>query len=106
MLRTICCLLTIVVLGVLSRSGEAKADAARGRILSEQQCSQCHRVHPNEASADRKAPNFPAIAGEPSATEYSLRVFLKTPHPTMPNFMLQPEDIDDLVSYIISLKRH
>jgi len=44
------------------------------------------------------------IAAEPSATEYSLRVFLRTPHPTMPNFVLNTDDIEDLASYIASLK--
>jgi mono/diheme cytochrome c family protein len=89
---------------VFGGASDAKADAARGRVLSEQWCSQCHGVRPNESSPNAKAPNFSAVATEPSTTEYSLRVFLKTPHPTMPNFVLKPDDIDDIVGYIVSLK--
>ena len=37
-------------------------------------------------------------------TEYALRAFLKTPHPTMPNIMMKADDMDDIVSYILSLK--
>jgi hypothetical protein len=44
------------------------------------------------------------VAAEPSMTEYALRAFLKTPHPTMPNIMMKPDDMDDVVSYILSLK--
>jgi mono/diheme cytochrome c family protein len=82
----------------------AKADTARGQILSQQWCSQCHAVRPADVSADPKAPSFSAIAVEPSATEYSLRTFLRTSHPTMPNFIIKPDEIDDIVGYIVSLK--
>ena len=84
--------------------GGARADAARGSALAEHWCSQCHGVRPNEASASPKAPRFSEIAAEPSATERSLRVFLRTPHVNMPNLILQPDDIDDLVDYILSMK--
>ena len=47
---------------------------------------------------------FSAIAAEPSATQYALRTFLRVPHPTMPNFILKPDDIDDIVAHITSLK--
>ncbi len=104
MLRAICSFLLGIVLLALTGPGDAKADAARGRILSEQACSQCHGVRPNESSVNPKAPSFSAVAAEPSITEYSLRVFLRTPHSTMPNLMMKPDDIDDIVSYLLSLK--
>src|ERR1051325_4819504 len=84
--------------------GNARADAARGLALAERWCSQCHGVRPNDASLTPKVPTFPAITAEPSATNPSLRVFLRTPHASMPNLILQPDDIDDLVDYILSLK--
>ena len=84
--------------------GCARADAARGAGLAERWCAQCHGVLPNQPSAAPKVPSFSEIAAEPSATEPSLRVFLRTPHPSMPNFILQPDDIDDLVDYILSMK--
>jgi mono/diheme cytochrome c family protein len=102
--RIVCTMLIVAAILVLAGQERAKADAARGQALSQQWCSQCHAVRPAEASVNPKAPAFAAIATEPSATEYSLQTFLKTPHPTMPNFILKPDDIDDIVEYIVSLK--
>ncbi len=100
----ICTLLTIAGLLMVMAVNGAKADATRGQALSEQWCAQCHGVRPGMSSSNAKAPTFSAIALEPSATEYSLRTFLRTPHSTMPNFILKPDDIDDIVEYIVSLK--
>ena len=83
----------------------ASADARRGQALAEEWCSSCHAVAPN-AARNPAAPAFAEIAAEPSATEYGLRVFLRTPHATMPNFVLKPNEIDDIVSYIRALRRH
>jgi cytochrome c len=97
-------LLSLVMAVVAFGSGDAKADARRGRALAERWCSECHEVASGEPAGDPAAPDFPAIAAEPSATGYALRVFLRTPHATMPNFVLRREDINDIVSYILSLK--
>ena len=95
----------VLVLVLFAYTSETNANPYRGRILAQQWCAQCHGVPPNELSADANAPSFSAIAQEPSATEYALRVFLRTPHPTMPNFVLKSDDVDDLVSYIVSLRQ-
>jgi len=90
---------------VLACSGTADAgDPSRGRALSQGWCAECHGVLPDEGSHNAEAPRFVDIAAEPSVTEYSIRVFLRTPHPTMPNFVLKPDDIEDIASYIVSLK--
>jgi mono/diheme cytochrome c family protein len=102
--RTIYVVFIVMVLILLNATSHAKADAARGQVLAEQWCSQCHGVHPSETSANPKSPTFPAIAAEASITETSLRVFLQTPHSTMPNLILKPDDMDDIVEYLLSLK--
>jgi mono/diheme cytochrome c family protein len=84
-------------------AGTAVAAPSRGEVLSQQWCSQCHAVEPGQQSPNPKAPAFSAIAAEPSATEYSLHVFLQTTHATMPNFKIDPNDVDDIVGYIRSL---
>ena len=99
-----CSSLMMILLIALTAEPNAKADQARGRILAEQQCSHCHAVRTNDLSPDPEAPSFADVAAEPSITEYTMRVFLKTTHPTMPNLIIKPNDLDDLVSYIISLK--
>ena len=72
--------------------------------MAEQRCSQCHGVKSGEKSPNAAAPSFTDVADEPSLTEYTLRVFLQTPHPTMPNLIIKPDEMDDIVSYIVSLK--
>jgi len=40
----------------------------------------------------------------PSTNELAIKVFLRTSHPTMPNFILSPEEIDSVAAYILSLR--
>ena len=86
-------------------AGRAAGIAERGAALAQGWCSQCHAIAPGHPSPDAKAPTFPAIAAELTATDYALHVFLRTPHATMPNFRITAVDIDDLVAYITSMKR-
>jgi cytochrome c len=57
------------------------------------------------AGSPGKAPDFAAIANQPSTTALSLMVFLQTSHKSMPNLVIAPGEADDLVNYILSLKR-
>ena len=52
------------------------------------------------------APTFPELAAEPSITAYSLRALLRAPHETMPQITFTPDEMEDIVGYIISLKLH
>ena len=42
----------------------------------------------------------------PSMSELAIKVFLRTPHPTMPNIILSPEEIDSVAAYIRSLNKN
>ena len=86
-------------------TGASAASATRGKTLVQHECASCHAAEPGEQSPNPKAPTFAAVANEPSATPYSLHVFLQTTHTTMPNFVIQSDDIDDIVAYIGSLKK-
>ena len=77
-----------------------------GRKLAEAWCSPCHAIDAGGARAQTTtAPDFAAVANMPSATELSLKVFLQSSHPTMPNVILTAEQRGDIVNYILSLKR-
>lgn len=103
-IRKNCCAVVIIILySALAAASDARA-AARGEALAQSWCSRCHALKPDQSSANPAAPKFSDVAAEPSITEYSLRVFLKTPHATMPNIMLKADDMDDIVSYILSLR--
>ena len=100
---------TVLAIGLLIASTaqqNANADRLRGKALAEQQCSHCHGVKRGEKSPYVAVPSFTEVAAEPSMTEYALRSFLRTPHPTMPNLIIAPVDIDDIVGYIVSLKQN
>jgi mono/diheme cytochrome c family protein len=73
-----------------------------GRKLAETFCSACHQVEPDSTmpSPNPDAPAFAAIATTPGMTDLAIRVFLRSPHPTMPNFLLSEAEIDGVIAYI------
>ena len=51
-------------------------------------------------------PSFQSIADLPSTTGISLNVFLHSNHNNMPDFILSSTESNDLIAYILSLKKH
>lgn len=51
------------------------------------------------------APSFAAIAALPSTTSMSLRAYLRTPHANMPDYRLSREELDEIVAYLLTVKR-
>ena len=76
-----------------------------GRRLAEDWCGKCHAVAPRTIRSGDAASSFQAIADLESTTALSLRVFLRTSHQEMPNFQLTPEETDNVIAYVLSLKR-
>jgi len=79
--------------------------AASGHKLADAWCKGCHAIEPRTGGTPAAAPDFAAVANQPSTTELALKVFLRSTHPSMPNLVLTPEQTDAIVSYILSLKR-
>ena len=87
----------------MTAPSEQSADPSVGRHLAETVCSECHQISPTSPpSKNPKAPIFGDISRLP---ELSIKVFLRTSHPTMPNFILSSEEIDSVTAYILSLAR-
>jgi mono/diheme cytochrome c family protein len=80
-------------------------DPAAGAKLAREVCAQCHLAVEDQASDPGVGPSLFEVAEHPGTTEMSLRAFLQTPHATMPNLMLTPEETDDIISYLLTLKR-
>ncbi|MFC0238955.1 c-type cytochrome [Rhodopseudomonas telluris] len=76
-----------------------------GHRLAASWCKECHAIEPGDSTSG-KGPAFQRIADMPSATELSLKVFLRSNHTNMPNFVIAPGDADEIVRYILSLKRN
>ena len=68
-------------------------------------CSPCHRVTEGQPRPDGGAASFFAIANLPSTTALSLTVFLRSNHKGMPNLIVSGPDSEQLIDYILSLKR-
>ena len=86
--------------------GVARSErVAAGRAVAEGWCANCHVVGPEAGGhASDAAPPFAAVARMPSATEMSLRAFLRTPHARMPDYRLSQAELDGVVAYILSLR--
>ena len=90
----------------LHNAGGASSDIATGYRLADAWCKDCHSIERATAGASSGPPDFSAIADRRSTTALSLKVFLQTSHPTMPNLILKPDESDSLINYILSLKRN
>jgi mono/diheme cytochrome c family protein len=97
---TIAIVATLVTLQPLRAQG-GRVEAGRRYAIA--WCSGCHRLESRVLSTF--AGDFTEIANLPSTTALSLRVFLHSSHNRMPNFILQPKEADDIIAYILSLKR-
>jgi len=72
----------------------SSASTARSRWRSEP------KSHP-----EPKAPGFKDIANTLGITPVGLDVWLRTPHVYMPNIVVEADQIDNVIAYILSLKK-
>ena len=77
-------------------------DIRSGKRLAEAWCSTCHRIDSNPGVG---APDFDAVANLPSTTPLSLKVFLRTSHELMPDLRITDAEADNLIAYILSLRK-
>lgn len=81
-----------------------RAEVEGGHQLAQAWCSSCHSIEPGDAAGPyADVPSFVAVARMPSTTASSLHAFLSTTHGDMPDIKLTARQLDDLVSYILSL---
>jgi mono/diheme cytochrome c family protein len=84
---------------------DASPAASAGQTLAQHWCGECHDITPGGTrSRNHRAPAFAKLAADPSFTDYTLRATLRTQHVTMPQIMFTPRQLDDIVTYILSLK--
>ncbi|HEX7531762.1 MAG TPA: cytochrome C [Methyloceanibacter sp.] len=78
-------------------------DPQAGFEYATQYCSGCHGIS-SEASPLHKATRFREVADRPGVTGTALRVWMETSHPTMPNIIVEKDDMLNVIAYILSLK--
>ena len=83
-----------------------EGNVLRGQQIATTQCSSCHRVLPMTLSDKVDPPSFQSIADLSSTTGLALKVFLRSTHKKMPDIILSEAESDDVIAYILSLKKH
>jgi mono/diheme cytochrome c family protein len=102
-------LLIAVTCAALSTLTQSLADdkPSAGRQVAMEICSHCHRVADGQLAPLQNVPSFAEIANRSSTTASSLKVFLRSKHKRkrMPDFIMSNSDIEDVITYILSLKQ-
>ena len=95
----------IVVAASTSAVAAETGDRDQGRQIANRWCAECHDVTGTSPRLTEGPPSFLTVANRTDTTAAGLRAFLHTPHGQMPNLSLTRAEIDDLIAYVISLKR-
>ena len=95
---------TVCAAGGSATAEDLPGDPTAGASLARAVCAECHVVAEDQLVDPGAGPSFFEVAEHPATTEMSLRAFLQTPHATMPNLMLTPEETDDIIAYLLKLK--
>ena len=94
-----------VILLVASAATAQAQNLQNGARWASDVCAECHATRTGQArSPNGKAPTFVELANTPGMTPLALTVALTTPHAGMPMFVLTPEQRQDIIAYILSLK--
>jgi mono/diheme cytochrome c family protein len=111
----------LAILAVLAAAPAAAQDTTppgdpdRGRELATAVCSACHVAPAGADESERDEPRslpfpegvplpFEDIANTEGVTAAVLQAWLLSTHPTMPDLVLTPQEIRDVVAYILSLR--
>jgi len=85
---------------------QAQGDASPGQSLAREVCSECHAVEPSVLqSPNPDARAFQELANMPGMNAMTIKVWLQSPHRTMPLLVLDGAEIEGVTDYILSLER-
>lgn len=82
-----------------------QGDTKKGLSFARETCAECHGV----LVTDRVSPRpdiatFNAIGNTPGMTGTAVSVWLRTPHKSMPDLIIETEDRTNVIAYILSLR--
>jgi len=88
-------------------SAQENGDAARGLVYTRANCAQCHAIDGRQKDQPPVLgiATFEDIANAPGMTARALAVWFQSPHPRMPNLVLERQDRDDVIAYITGLRK-
>ena len=97
---------SLCLMSVAAMAQHLPGNPDAGHVVAQRSCAQCHVIGENEGhAASDHVPTFAALARDPSMTEARLEGFMQVPHPRMPEPALTRRQIDDVTSYILSLRK-
>ena len=99
----------VLVHGLVSVAATTKAarlgDMDAGLKFATESCAQCHDITSrNPMNTASGAPTFYVIANASGVSRTSLFFWMQSSHPKMPGLMIEPQDLDNVIAYILSLK--
>ncbi|MFA5899270.1 MAG: cytochrome c [Hyphomicrobium sp.] len=94
----------LVALLTLAAGAVETGDKEKGHAYAQQVCAECHAVEKDENLLFADVPSFEQVANSEGMSPRALGVWLHTSHPNMPDFIIPPDDIDNVVAYIMSLR--
>ena len=100
-------MIAVIVLAALPFrvAAQETGDPAEGRHLAGEFCSNCHIITPTkQAAGANHVPTFSAVANRPATTPATLRKSLLRPHPQISNMQATPDELRNLIAYIMSLR--
>lgn len=103
--------LGLATLAVLAACQTATQPVAKARpedhALAQAACGGCHSVEPYGLSPNPDAPEWPAIANRPGLTRETLTRWLVDAHnyPAEMDFYLEEDEVQQLVDYMLTLRR-
>src|SRR3990172_8181128 len=104
-MKTVTVLAAALLLALESEVLAEGGDVGAGVVYAGEVCAACHAVLANEQHSPLpQAPTFQSVADTPGMTELALSVWLQSSHPTMPNIILEQDDMRNVIAYIRSLK--
>lgn len=93
----------MILTGTPQAKAERVGDPQAGFTYAKEVCSGCHGISA-EPSPLPQATRFREVADRPGITGTALAVWLQTAHPTMPNIIVEKEDMWNVIAYILDLK--
>jgi len=106
-MRSLVIALYVFGFGTVAHAADYVGDAVAGKKTAQSVCAQCHDTTGNEnpRNPPGNAPAFIVLAQDTDQTPEKLRQYLKFPHGRMVNLLITGRDAENVVSYIVSLRR-
>ena len=100
--------ISLICLALLAATTNLQAqeegDLRKGRALAREVCVTCHAIDRGQPSPNADAPTFEAIASTRGMSGRALAVALRRAHRTMPNFVIEGDELTNIITYILSMK--